>query len=249
MTAVVSYYCSDGVVVAADSMITSFSDDIPLARHTARKLYTLGSQQIFAYSGDQGMGERFRLAADVPIAELPKDNHPIEYAYLVTQRMGEHLVKSLEAFPISIGAVLAFEHNDQHQCAIFDNHGQPRLMDDTHFLHSMGSGQGITDPFLLYLNSVFCPEGPPTVKNGIFLAIWTLEHVINTNPGGVHGPVRVGVLERDKIGSYSARELFYEETEFTRLIIDQTNKLLPGVVEEARVEILRKTLKGVPPSE
>lgn len=180
-------------------MVTLFSDDSPVARHTGRKLYTIGNRQLFAYSGDQVMGERFRLAADVLFADMPKDNHPMENAYLVTQRMGEHLLKSLEQFPINLGTVLAFEHNNQHQFAIFDNHGQPWLMDETQFFHSMGSGKGISDPFLLYLNSEFCPDGPPTVINGILLATWALDHVIRTNPGGVHGQVRSGVLERDKI--------------------------------------------------
>ncbi len=41
MTVVVGFHCSDGVVVAADSMLTSNLGGVDVAHHKGRKLFTL----------------------------------------------------------------------------------------------------------------------------------------------------------------------------------------------------------------
>jgi hypothetical protein len=63
------------------------------------------------------------------------------------------------------------------------------------------------DPFLRFLVDVFCPNGQPTVPEAIFLATWAVQHVIDTNPGGVAGPIRVATFMRDQAGDFHAVEL------------------------------------------
>src|SRR5450432_3497648 len=67
------------------------------------------------------------------------------------------------------------------------------------------------DPFLRFITDVFCPAGRPTVREAIFLAAWTVQHVIDVNPGGVAGPARIATLERDGAGVLTARSLPTEE--------------------------------------
>jgi hypothetical protein len=50
------------------------------------------------------------------------------------------------------------------------------------------------------------------VWEAVFLATWTVQHVIDVNPGGVAGPIRVAVFERDNAGIFAARELPDTET-------------------------------------
>ena len=41
----------------------------------------------------------------------------------------------------------------------------------------------------------------------MFLAAWAVQHVIDVNPGGVAGPIRVGVFEKGANGEFIARDL------------------------------------------
>ena len=60
---------------------------------------------------------------------------------------------------------------------------------------SMGSGQPITDPFLALLKRVFWKNTQPTVNEAVFAVTWTLQHVIELNPGGINGPPQIAVLK------------------------------------------------------
>jgi hypothetical protein len=72
---------------------------------------------------------------------------------------------------------------------------------------SIGSGQPIADPFLAFLRRIFWPHPKlPSLADGIFATVWTLEHAIQTNPGGVASPIQVAVLEYKK-NEALAREL------------------------------------------
>ena len=54
MTVVVTFYCPDGIVIAADSMITPSMGGINVGHHHGRKIELLPGPQVFAFAGDQG---------------------------------------------------------------------------------------------------------------------------------------------------------------------------------------------------
>jgi hypothetical protein len=60
----------------------------------------------------------------------------------------------------------------------------------------------------------------------VFLATWTVQHVIDTNPGGVAGPIRIAVLERDGNGGFAARDLPDTEIEEHRQAMDSAAQAL-----------------------
>ena len=64
MTVVVVFNCVDGVVIAADSMITPSIGGINVGHHHGRKIEVLAGPQLFAFAGDQGQGARFRVMAE-----------------------------------------------------------------------------------------------------------------------------------------------------------------------------------------
>jgi len=61
---------------------------------------------------------------------------------------------------------------------------------------AMGSGQPIADPFLAFLKRLMWNTTEPTIAEGKLVAVWTLDHVRRTNPGGVGGGIQLGVIQR-----------------------------------------------------
>ena len=213
MTVVVSFLCSDGVVVAADSMLTSSLGNMPLAHHTGRKLAVLNGGQVFAFAGDQGQGDRIRIMAEGSHSQIEGKAHPIDYGLAISVSLTQQFQATGIANAVNVNAVLAYVHRDTPICCMFEGRIQPRLLDEDHFYSALGSGKLGADPFLRFLVDVFCQDGWPNVREAVFLATWVIEHVIHTNPGGVAGPIRVGVLERDENGAWMTYEVVDREIE------------------------------------
>jgi len=213
MTVVVAFHCSDGVVIAADSMITPSIGGLNIGHHHGQKISILPGPQIFAIAGDIGQNARVRIMAEGSHGMIAGTQHAIDFPLTLTQSIIQQFTatginKSIEASP-----VLAYVHAGIHQCCVFEGALQPRLLDEHHYYSAHGSGKLSADPFLRFLTDVFCPNGRPSVREGIFLAAWTVQHVIDVNPGGVAGPVRISTLERDAGGAFVARNLPTNEIE------------------------------------
>jgi 20S proteasome alpha/beta subunit len=226
MTVVVAFLCTDGAVIAADSMLTSNMGQLPVAHHTGRKVAILGGNQVFAFAGDQGQGARFRIMADGSHPAITGTQHPIDYPIALTQSLMQQFHSTGIGGAINVNTVLAFPHNGGHQCCVFEGVIQPRLLDQHHFYVAIGSGKLAADPFLRFLVDLFCPNGPPSVREAVFLATWTVEHVIHTNPGGVAGPIRIAALEATAGGVLAARELPDTEIEEHRQAIESAGQAL-----------------------
>ena len=58
------------------------------------------------------------------------------------------------------------------------------------------------------MTDTFCANNSqPNVSLGLFLATWAVQHVIDTNPGGVAGPIKVAVFPKSGTGQAGARML------------------------------------------
>lgn len=207
MTVVVAFYCSDGVVIAADSMLTPSVGNISVGHHHGRKIEVLSGPQLFAFSGDQGLGARFRVMADSAHAQIGGFSLAIDHPL----NLSAGIYKQFQATGITgaynTNAVLAYSHQGQHQCCMFEGNLQPRLLDRHHYYAALGIGKLSADPFLRFLVDIFCPNGVPTLREAIFLATWAVQHVIETNPGGVAGPIRMATFRADEAGDFHALEL------------------------------------------
>ena len=209
MTVVAAFLCSDGVVVAADSMLTASMGNFPLAHHKGKKVHVLQQEQIFAFAGDQGLAARLRILADANGATIANTQHPIDYPLVLTQAAIQQFATThVNTNALGMNAVLAFDHKGVSNCCVFEGESiQPRMLDRDHFYVALGSGKVAADPFLRFLYEVFCQGQQPPLREAVFLAAWTLQYVIETIPGGVAAPIHIGVLERDGGGVYQAREL------------------------------------------
>ena len=210
MTIVVSFYCSDGIVIAADSMLTATMGTMPVSHRRGHKISLMPGPLVFSFAGDHGQSIRFGIVAE-QISNLIQTgqvnfNHPMDFPIAVTAEV----LRQFEATGIqhvAMNAVLAYEHGGAHHCCVFEGNVQPRPVDSRHFYSVLGGGILGGDPFLRFLVDVFCPQEPPTVAEAIFLSTWAIQHVITTNPGGVAGPIKIAVFERNASGSLVGREL------------------------------------------
>jgi hypothetical protein len=166
----------------------------------------LGPAAARAYS-DIGQNARLKIIAENNHGIIATSGHAIDYPLQLTQAIILQFTATGINNAINAAPVLAFVHGGEHQCCVFEGLLQPRLLDEHHYYAAHGSGKLSADPFLRFITDVFCPNGRPTVREGIFLAAWTVQHVIDVNPGGVAGPVRIATLERDGAGVLTARSL------------------------------------------
>lgn len=228
MTVVVAFLCTDGVVVATDSMLTSFMGKNSIAYHKGKKISVLNGQQLFAFTGNQGQGARFRDMASYSYAQIDSMEHAIDYPLTITKKLIRQFQDTGIADKINLNTVLAYIHDGAHYCCVFGDHIQSWLLDKDHFYVALGTGKLSADPFLRYLVDIFCKEGQPNVREAVFLTTWAMEHVIQTNPGGVAEPIRIATLEGAESGEFIAREL------------SQTD------IDELResIEVLRDTLRA-----
>jgi hypothetical protein len=210
VTVVVAFYCTDGVVVAADSMLTTSIGNISLGHHTGIKCALIAGPQILAFSGDPGLAARFRAHAE---ATLPQGPGAAQTALQHTVNLCANVLNEFNRTGIApnqvnLQTVLAFEHGGAIHCCAYQGPLQPRLLDANHFYITMGSGSLSADPFVRFVSDTFCAAGPPGVHLATFLAVWVVKHVIDVNPGGVADPIRVAVFEKNaNAAGYTAREL------------------------------------------
>ncbi|MDB5656117.1 MAG: hypothetical protein JWQ94_3730 [Tardiphaga sp.] len=211
MTVVVAFHCSDGVVIAADSMITPSMGGLSVGHHHGQKIAVLPGPQIFAIAGDIGQNARLRIIAETNHHVIAGLAHSIDFPLQLTQAIIQQFTATGIQNEIGASPILAFVHANEHQCCVFEGRLQPRMLDEHHYYAAHGSGKLSADPFLRFLTDVFCSKGRPTVREAIFLAAWTVQHVIDVNPGGVAGPVRMATIERDANGTLVARNLVADE--------------------------------------
>jgi hypothetical protein len=210
MTVAVAFFCSDGVVIGVDSMLTPSIAGLNVGHHHGRKLEVLPGEQVYAFAGDQGQAHRFKILAESNHAFATQAAHALDYPIALTQGLiAQFNSTGITSAAIGVNTVLAFQHRGARQCCVFEGPMQPRLLDQHHFYTALGSGKLSADPFLRFLVDTFC-QGPPTVREAVFLTTWTIQHVIDTNPGGVAGPIRIAVLENSN-NQWQARELPADE--------------------------------------
>lgn len=198
MTVAIAFYCSDGVVIGADSMLTPSMGNIAVGHHKGQKVHVLTGPQLFAFAGDQGQAARFQIMADGSHGMIGGVGHSIDYPLALTQSLIQQFHNTGIGNAINLNCFLGFNRIGRPDLCVFEGMLQPRLMDAMHFYAALGSGKLSADPFLRFLVDIFCVNGPPTVSEAVLLTTWAIQHVIDTNPGGVAGPIKIGVMESNQ---------------------------------------------------
>lgn len=207
MTVLVGIRCKDGVVIGSDSSATFGQLNVRTIEQPTRKIEIVDGALIIAGTGQMGLGQRFcaQLATmHGATGEKTYKGRPAVEVGKMMANAGINDFASTRAPAGQYGALVAFRTGKElHLCEFAALDMQPELKTDQLWYASMGSGQTIADPFLALMRKVFWTDGMPTLADGIFATVWTLQHTIDINPGGVNGPMHLATLSwaEGKVGS------------------------------------------------
>lgn len=210
MTLIVGIWTENGVVLASDSAASYSTGQFTttIGQQEVTKIHKLADSILFASTGAIGMAQLIsqRLAEMWKKSELAGISSPEEMMLRISGQIdalvspflkssnylrplgldpGGSLCKCLVAIPVKQRAhLLSFDYN-----------GAPeRATGELPFM-AMGSGQPIADPFLALLKRLFWSASPPTLPEARLAAVWTIDHVRRTNPGGVALRTQLAVLQ------------------------------------------------------
>lgn len=228
MTAIVGVLCSNGLVIGTDSSVTfgSGMGDRTIEQ-PAEKLEIYSDTIIVAGTGQVGLGQRFGRVVEIAYADkvfLGGKHYTAVGTELCKRALADFGSTNVQRG--CYGALLGFPLGDKAcLCEFSPADFQPEFKTETIWYCSMGSGQRITDPFLALMREVFWRTGLPKVQDATFAATWALDHVVQVNPGGINGPVRIAVLERHA-GKLRARLLDDDDLQEHRQNIEQAKERL-----------------------
>lgn len=223
MTLIVGVKCSDGIVLAADSAATlgAFGDST-IVQNSASKLTVLAGRLIVGTSGHLGLGQRIASVVESlwnnkEFSGVTSVDAMVKLGVAFRQHLFMEAAAAREYAPLVGPGVAARSALSQTLVAMpvsrrlslfqFDHQGAPEEATEHLPFVSIGNGQRIADPFLAFMRRIFWPPGLPGVREGVFAGVWTLQHAIETHPGGVGGTVCVAVIEAGKQGEWTARHL------------------------------------------
>ena len=212
MTAIVGIFCRDGIVIGSDSSATFVTGHTPTIEQKCKKIEIIGDQVILAGTGTIGLGQRFKeILSNYWSKNEGGGKTPITIARELAHRaivdfsstgVGSGVIGPSGPLRGQYGALLAFPAEGRFHLVEFQVQDfQPELKTADLCFVSMGSGQNITDPFLGLMRRVFWADpkdSPPNLNEGTFIVTWTLNHVIELNPGGIAGPPQIAVFDSAK---------------------------------------------------
>lgn len=228
MTAIVGVLCRDGLVIGTDSSMTfgSGMGDRTIEQ-PSEKLKIYSGAIIVAGTGQVGLGQRFGRIIETAYSErlFVGTHHYIQ----VGTELSRRTIADFSSTAVKVGqygALIGFALGEKpHLCEFPISDLQPEFKTETMWFCSMGSGQPITDPFLAFIREVFWRDGVPSVQDATFAVTWALDHAVEINPGGINGPVRIAVLEK-QAGKFCARILDNDDLQEHRENIEQAKERL-----------------------
>jgi hypothetical protein len=158
--------------------------------------------------GEQQFGGRREIAVGTMRERLWRVCGP-EWtaAGIVTQTRGALAAQE----SASTATVVALPLDGSAELVQFNAQCSPELATDALPWVAIGGGQPTADPFLGFIRRVVWTAATPSIRDGIFSAVWTLRHAVETAVGGITDPFQVCVLQRDAQDTWMARELPQDE--------------------------------------
>ncbi len=225
MTLIIGILCSDGVVIGSDGAATYGNLGTKTIVQPTGKISIKNGLMIMGVSGPVGLGQcivaeisnlwtgqKFKDKQDHEVMRIVRQtlwSECIEAEYKVAKETQHVLGVNLASQSAISHTVLAMPVRDAHVLYTFNEQAAPEQATPELPFISCGSGQGIADPFLAFIRRIFWPEDQPNVPEGIFAALWTLEHAIKVHPGGVSEPIQIAVLQKD--GKHWVAQLLDED--------------------------------------
>lgn len=191
--------------MASDSAATLAARPRTLGQQTITKIRKISDHILFASTGAVGMSQL--IEAEILHAWNTKTlatKNPVELMGELSEKIRSKAFPFLHSGATAQGAgfdvracqcMVAVEAGG-HPCLFqFGLDGAPEMATEELPFVAFGSGQPIADPFLAFLKRVLWQTAPAKLPEGRLVAAWTIHHAVLTNPGGVGGPIQLGVLD------------------------------------------------------
>lgn len=216
MTLLVGVLCSDGVIIGADSAFTMgvTAQGLPTVRQSGLKIEVVLGRALIATSGPVGLGQRLAGEFEDVLREnrIPANSKSHKVMGILRETFRGPIEGELKAAVVAqqvIGpqaagssalsaTLLAMSVEGRPRLYQFDQQGAPEEATAKIPFICLGSGQIIADPFMAFLRGLFWEKGElPTISEGKFATVWTLNQAIELSPGGLAVPIRVFTLRQD----------------------------------------------------
>lgn len=210
-------------------------------RQPVKKLTAIDNSIIVGVSGPIGLGQVFvGTIEQLWTARAFSNRRPHEAMTIIRDQLWPHAEKHFKAAanaaPV-LGAQIAAQNALSHSVVAlpvareaclfqFDQQCGPEQATANLPFVAIGSGQPLADPFLAFLRHVFWKDSLPNMSEGIFAAVWSLEHAIRSNPGGVAEPMQLMTLSLDQQHRGSVKEFDREELEEHRQAVKSAETYL-----------------------
>lgn len=250
MTLIVGIKCQDGVVVGSDGAAT-FSTPLGQAqtiKQATSKLHVIGSRIVLGVSGPVGLGQSYLLEIDALKTRKgdPKNLWPnvAEAREFLRQSMWKHAGPAYEnagtvsrsigqaaGYQVMSTSLIAFPIDHEARLIQFDHQCLPEEATTNLPFVSIGSGQPVADPFLAFIRRTIWPPGLPSISDGIFAAVWTIQHAIESLPGGVAEPIEIVTLRQKDGQAWRADRFTDSDLAEHREMINTLQKQMRGFCE------------------
>jgi 20S proteasome alpha/beta subunit len=229
VTLIVGVLCRDGVVMASDSAATYAASGMhTIGQQSMTKVRALGNSVLYASTGAVGMSQIIADGIESQWAAMRKSNpSPEQVMVTISKDIYErckHLFHSASMLAqagvrhapaeVSCRSLVAVPVLNKPCLFQFGETGAPEQVTEQLCCVALGSGQPIADPFMAFMKKILWPDCPPTLAEARLVAAWTVQHVVQTNPGGVAGDAQIATLvvrgNQPKIETVNANE-HYEQ--------------------------------------
>jgi len=257
MTLIVAIKCKEGIVMGADSAVTSSTGSgQQTAMQPAKKLSIIDDKIIIGVSGSVGLSQFYTKE----IEELWKSERCFKHKTVkqlrlkITDALRKHLERERK-FASSTKDVfeMMIQHElNSHTLIAMPLDNEPILLEYPPTLSSeekderfptvaIGIAQPIADPFLYFLRRVFWPNRLPTIGEGKMAAFWALDYSIKAAPSNVSEPIKMAILEKSG-DDVKACEVPEQELSTLAQFIDEAEDYLKGfkLPEDEKIEEIPK---------
>lgn len=126
-------------------------------------------------------------------------------------------------------ALIALPIQKEASLLLFSGTQRPKEASDGNYILRAGTGGPFALLFQKFLDHVFWNgKAPPSISDGVFSGLWTLNYIIETNAMGVGGAPSIAVLEKtDDQGTLRSRLLPNHE-------LDEYQQLVESIESEMR---------------
>lgn len=212
MTLIIGILCKDGIVMGADGCATLGALGQRTVTQTYnKKLEIISNELILGSSGPVGLGQQFKSEImQLWVNRGLAGRQPQEAKEILRAALWKYVKPALEAAAVSsrlIGNAACDSAISQtllvipilgNYCLLqFDQQCAYEQVTESLPFVAIGSGEKTADPFLAFLRRVFWSDKLPSIEDGVFAVVWTLEHAILTDTGGVKDPKQIIIYSKD----------------------------------------------------